>query len=110
MASIRQVLMRAGSHKHDQRIHTWALSLSPATDSEPFFAMVDTYRDELEEDRPWNAAPPAPDAISLEVPTYMVWGANTGVGKTLVSAGVAASAAKDEVRVCDMQSISINGK
>jgi hypothetical protein len=30
--------------------------------------------------------------VSLEAPAFCVWGANTGVGKTLVSAGLAASA------------------
>ena len=30
--------------------------------------------------------------ISLETPAFCMWGANTGVGKTLVSAGIAASA------------------
>jgi hypothetical protein len=45
-----------------------------------------------------QAAPaPAPEALSLELPTYMVWGSNTGVGKTLVSAGLAASAASERV-------------
>ena len=42
--------------------------------------------------------PPAvPETVSLELPTYMIWGANTAVGKTLVSAGIAASAAADGV-------------
>ena len=30
--------------------------------------------------------------LSLETPAFCVWGANTAVGKTLVSAGLAASA------------------
>ena len=30
--------------------------------------------------------------LSLETPVFCMWGANTGVGKTLVSAGIAASA------------------
>ncbi len=37
-------------------------------------------------------------AISLAFPTFMVWGANTDVGKTLVSAGLAAAAARAKVR------------
>ena len=37
---------------------------------------------------------PATDAAH---PTFMVWGANTGVGKTLVSAGLAAAAFRDKV-------------
>lgn len=41
--------------------------------------------------------PVVPETVSLELPTYMIWGANTGVGKTLVSAGLAASAAADQV-------------
>ncbi len=39
-------------------------------------------------------------AISLAFPTFMVWGANTDVGKTLVSAGLAAAAARGKVRCC----------
>lgn len=35
-----------------------------------------------------------PPAVSLGVPTFMVWGADTDVGKTLVSAGLAAAAAR----------------
>ena len=37
-------------------------------------------------------------AVSLAFPTFMVWGANTDVGKTLVSAGLAAAAARAKVR------------
>lgn len=37
-------------------------------------------------------------AVSLEVPTFMVWGANTDVGKTLVSAGLAAAAVRAQAR------------
>ena len=36
-------------------------------------------------------------AVSLAFPTFMVWGANTDVGKTLVSAGLAAAAARAQV-------------
>ena len=36
-------------------------------------------------------------AVSLAFPTFMVWGANTDVGKTLVSAGLAAAAARAKV-------------
>ncbi|KAJ7299278.1 hypothetical protein O6H91_Y261100 [Diphasiastrum complanatum] len=35
-------------------------------------------------------------AIDLSYPTYMVWGANTGVGKTLVSTGLATSILRSE--------------
>lgn len=35
--------------------------------------------------------------IPLGFPTLVVWGANTGVGKTLVSAGLAAAVARAEV-------------
>lgn len=37
-------------------------------------------------------------AMSLAVPTFMVWGANTDVGKTLVSAGLAAAAVRAQAR------------
>ena len=37
-------------------------------------------------------------AVSLAVPTFMVWGANTDVGKTLVSAGLAAAAVRAQAR------------
>lgn len=39
-----------------------------------------------------------PNAVSLALPTYIIWGSNTGVGKTLVSAGIAKSAADAQVR------------
>ena len=35
-------------------------------------------------------------AVSLAFPTFVVWGANTDVGKTLVSAGLAAAAARSK--------------
>ncbi|THU55519.1 hypothetical protein C4D60_Mb11t07430 [Musa balbisiana] len=38
-----------------------------------------------------SAAPVAAPGLDLTNPTYVVWGCNTGVGKTLVSAGLAAS-------------------
>ncbi|CAI5473349.1 unnamed protein product [Closterium sp. Yama58-4] len=38
---------------------------------------------------PAGQIPPPPDATSLSSPAFVVWGANTGVGKTLVSAGLA---------------------
>lgn len=42
-------------------------------------------------------------ALQLCVPAYFVWGANTGVGKTLVSAGLAAAAVRMKVkRTCDL--------
>lgn len=39
------------------------------------------------------------DHISLGFPTLCIWGANTGVGKTLVSAGLAAAVTRAEVRL-----------
>ena len=36
-------------------------------------------------------------AVSLQVPTYCVWGANTGVGKTLISAGLARASVANKV-------------
>ncbi|TYK09496.1 bifunctional dethiobiotin synthetase/7,8-diamino-pelargonic acid aminotransferase [Cucumis melo var. makuwa] len=38
-----------------------------------------------------TAAPPPPLHLPLSHPTYIVWGSNTSVGKTLVSAGLASS-------------------
>ena len=35
--------------------------------------------------------------LSLATPAYMLWGANTDVGKTLVSAGLAAAANRSKV-------------
>ena len=35
--------------------------------------------------------------LNLAFPTYYVWGANTNVGKTLVSVGLAAAAARKQV-------------
>lgn len=35
--------------------------------------------------------------VSLALPTFMVWGANTGVGKTLISAALAREASSKEV-------------
>ena len=45
-------------------------------------------------------APQAPRVppVSLQVPTYCIWGANTGVGKTLISAGLARASVADQVR------------
>lgn len=37
-------------------------------------------------------------ALSPAVPTYLVWGANTDVGKTVVSYGLAAAASRAKVR------------
>ena len=37
------------------------------------------------------------DHVSLSVPTFMVWGANTGVGKTLISAALARDASLKKV-------------
>jgi hypothetical protein len=42
--------------------------------------------------------PPRVPPISLQVPTYCIWGANTGVGKTLISAGLARAAVANQVR------------
>jgi len=39
------------------------------------------------------------NGIPLDVPTYAVWGANTSVGKTLVSLGLAHAAQRLQVRV-----------
>jgi hypothetical protein len=38
-------------------------------------------------------------SIPLSFPSLIVWGANTGVGKTLVSAGLAAAAARSRVHL-----------
>lgn len=35
--------------------------------------------------------------LSLRSPTYMIWGANTGVGKTLVAAGLASAVRRSRV-------------
>ena len=35
--------------------------------------------------------------VSLALPTFMVWGANTGVGKTLISAALAREASSNNV-------------
>ena len=45
-----------------------------------------------------------PPTVSLAVPTFMVWGADTGVGKTLVSAALAAAAARASVRTPPLHS------
>ncbi|KAK1290895.1 hypothetical protein QJS10_CPB18g00222 [Acorus calamus] len=37
------------------------------------------------------SSPPPPLEVTLSHPIYMLWGSNTGVGKTLVSAGLAVS-------------------
>jgi predicted GTPase len=37
-------------------------------------------------------------AAGLHVPAYMVWGANTDVGKTLVSAGLCRALVESDVR------------
>lgn len=39
------------------------------------------------------------ESLSLSVPTFMVWGANTGVGKTLISAALARNALIEKVGV-----------
>lgn len=44
----------------------------------------------------FSTAAPA-TTLQLRVPQYMVWGANTDVGKTLVSAGLAAAARRNKV-------------
>ena len=41
---------------------------------------------------PSASPPPPPPSLPLRSPTVAVWGADTGVGKTLVSAGLAAAA------------------
>jgi len=40
-----------------------------------------------------------PPAVDLSVATYMVWGADTDVGKTLLSAGLADAARRASVRL-----------
>lgn len=47
----------------------------------------------------WNRA------RSLRVPTYMVWGADTDVGKTLISAGLAHSSAASQVIGANLRAI-----
>ena len=47
-----------------------------------FFSSQAERLKEDEEAGPWQQG-----AMDVSHPTYMVWGANTGVGKTLVSAG-----------------------
>ena len=37
------------------------------------------------------------EGVNLSVPTFMVWGANTGVGKTLISAALARDASSKQV-------------
>lgn len=38
-----------------------------------------------------------PSQLTLELPTFTIWGSNTGVGKTLISAGLAKSASDAQV-------------
>ncbi len=38
-----------------------------------------------------------PSQLTLELPAFTIWGSNTGVGKTLVSAGLAMSASDSQV-------------
>ena len=45
--------------------------------------------------------------VSLDFPTFMVWGANTDVGKTLVSAGLAAAAVRAKVRLANLRRAAI---
>lgn len=47
----------------------------------------------------WERSEARSEHVSLSVPTYMVWGANTGVGKTLVSAALAREVSSKEVSV-----------
>lgn len=44
---------------------------------------------------------PRNTTVSLNHPIFTVWGANTGVGKTLVSAGLAAAFARQQVQSPD---------
>lgn len=45
--------------------------------------------------------------MPLDVPVYCVWGANTGVGKTLASVGLAAAAARAQVGVAQAQTLAL---
>ena len=45
-----------------------------------------------------DAHDPKHTTVSLEHPTFTVWGANTGIGKTLISAGLARAFAQEKVR------------
>lgn len=42
-------------------------------------------------------------AVPVQHPAVCVWGANTGVGKTLISAGLAQAAIRANVRACQLQ-------
>ena len=99
MEPFKQGLKRARFLLCDQRIPFRTLSSRPVTEYAYTAAELALADLRGHED---VSGPPAHDTISLDVPTYMVWGANTDVGKTLVSAGLAAAAAKDEVGVCNM--------
>lgn len=46
-------------------------------------------------------------ALSLLAPTVGIWGANTGIGKTLVSAGLARAASVGQVRLGAVVSVLI---
>ncbi len=46
----------------------------------------------------YGGADERPPAVDLSVAIYMVWGADTDVGKTLISAGLADAAARASVR------------
>lgn len=39
-----------------------------------------------------------PEPLTMRLPTMCVWGANTGVGKTLFSAGLGAACERNKVR------------
>eukprot|EP00899_Mesostigma_viride_P020781 jgi/Mesvir1/28704/Mv19675-RA.1 len=47
-----------------------------------------------------NASIVPPRRTSLQFPTFIVWGANTGIGKTLVSCGVMAATASEHGPSC----------
>jgi predicted GTPase len=54
----------------------------------------------------WTASPGSAvaDAAGLHVPAYTIWGANTDVGKTLVSAGLCRALVQSDVRTLALAS------
>ena len=40
-----------------------------------------------------------PRSLNLSIPSYVVWGSGTNVGKTLISAGICNFLSKDQVRM-----------
>lgn len=60
-----------------------------------------SYQRQAQQKSTTSGAEVSPDVqtppISLQVPTYCIWGANTGVGKTLISAGLARASVAAQV-------------